>query len=326
MNSSPQSAPRLLVATANAGLYLRLTEILSALPYSVQPVTNDAEALRILLGPNPPELALLDASLPGQNGLELAAEVKRRSGRKQTWIMLLSGAADPDTVASATEAGVDDLLLCPGSEAVNEMDLRVRLGVAQRVQEMARQLEAQTQATRFQASHDHLTGLWNRESLMSLVFPETDRVQRMGTPLGFLLLDLDHFARVNAEYDYKAGDKILQDLAGRLRRYLRSYDLIGRYGEDEFLVVLPGCNSSHALHLASRIRTVLLQRPFATGRNMIRLTASIGLAQSRGRSPLVVLREAERALANAKLEGRNCEREYAVQQQKQEMVKEIQSA
>jgi diguanylate cyclase (GGDEF)-like protein len=235
--------------------------------------------------------------------------------------MLLCAAADASTITAAADAGVDDLLLCPAgvSDAapLNEADLRIRLSVASRVQEMGHQLEAQIQGAGFHATCDHLTGLWNRESLLSLLFPETDRVQRMGTPLGFLLLDLDDFARINADYGQEAGDKVLIELAGRIRRYMRSYDLIGRCGGDEFLIALPGCNADHALQLASRIRTMVLRPPFSVGREMISLTASIGLAQSRGRSPLVVLREAERALADAKREGRNCEREFpsAIQQQ-----------
>jgi diguanylate cyclase (GGDEF)-like protein len=143
-----------------------------------------------------------------------------------------------------------------------------------------------------------------------MLFTETDRVQRTSTPLSFLLLDLDHFSRINEDFGYETGNKVLQELASRLRRYMRSYDLIGRCNADDFLIALPGCNSSRALHLATRIRTILLHRPFGTMQGQVTLTASIGLAQSRGRSPLVVLREAERALASAKNEGRNCEREY----------------
>ena len=322
MNTFQLSPSRLLLGTGNRELGHRFGEILARLRYSVQPAGDGAEALRILQGPNPPEIALLDSGLSEQGGLELSAEVKRRFGNKHIWIMLLSATADPATVAAAADAGVDDLLLY----SVSEADLHVRLTIAGRVQEMARQIETQAQAVSFHASHDHLTGLWNRESLLRLLFPETDRVQRIGTPLAFLLLDLDRFASVNTDYGYEAGDKILQELANRLRRYLRSYDLIGRCGEDEFLIALPGCNSSQALHLASRIRTILLRRPFDAGRCMVALTTSIGLAQSRGRSALVVLREAERALANAKLEGRNCEREYVSPDQMQENVWENQPA
>lgn len=320
MNPPPSSEPRALVATAAPALALQLSGALASLRYSPQPVTDGSAALRVLLGPEPPEVALLDERLPDTSGLDLAAELKRRAASKQSWIMLLIRAADAETVASAADAGVDDLLLCPRSSSVDELELRVRLNVAARAQELARQLRAQTQAADFHASHDGLTGLWNRESLLSLLFPETDRVQRMNTPLAFLLLDLDDFTRVNADYGYRAGDKILKEVAARLRRYMRSYDLLGRFGEDAFLLALPGCNPHQARHLAERIRTIMLRRPFAAGQDAITLTASIGLAQSRGRSPLVVLREAERALSEAKREGRNCERDYTPPRQISEPV------
>jgi diguanylate cyclase (GGDEF)-like protein len=222
--------------------------------------------------------------------------------------MLMSEQVDLDTVASASEAGVDDLLLKP----VDALDLRVRLRVAERVQVLRSDLEEQTKAVRFHASHDSLTGLWNRESMLNQLFPETDRVQRMRTPLTLLLLDLDRFSSVNFEYGYETGDKILQELANRFRRFLRSYDLIGRCGEDEFLIAMPGCTSEQALSMAVRLKQTVLQRPFSSGRDALTLTASMGIAQSKGRSPLVVLREVERALQDAKASGRNAIREYSV--------------
>ena len=322
---SPPSDPRVLVATADRRLEQRLRTMLTAQRYSVQLSENSLDALAILLCASPPQIALIDAALPGEP-LALAAEVRRRPGKKQTWVMLLSNTADPAVVAAAAEAGVDDLLLCQESEPISDIDLRIRLNVATRVQEFTNQLEAQVQAISHQSLRDNLTGLWNRESLLSLLFPETDRVQRIGTPLSLLLLDLDHFAHINTEYGYETGDKILHQFADRLRRYLRSYDLVGRCGEDEFLIALPGCASSDARKLASRIRTVLLRRPFAAGNDMIKLTASIGIAQSRGRSPLVVLREAERALTNAKIAGRDCEREFAAPPQKWEEHREEEQA
>lgn len=299
-----------LIATADRELGRQLTQMLERLGGSVQLVDSGTEASGCLLSAEPPEIAFLADHLAGRTGLDLAAEIKRRPGRQRTWIILLSAAADHSTIAAAAEAGVDDLLLCPSGEAISETELRIRISVASRMQQLSRQVEEQSEAVTFHASHDRLTGLWNRESLLSLLFSETDRVQRMSTPLTFLLLDIDSFARVNGDYGYEAGDKILQELATRLRRYMRSYDLLGRFGEDEFLLALPGCNSYQARHLAGRIRTIMLRKPFDAGHDLITLTSSIGLAQSRGRSPLVVLREAERALATAKREGRNCEREY----------------
>lgn len=301
--SSSQSP--VLVATADRLLGRRLADVLDKLGYSPQFLDSGVAASRCLLSPEPPEIAFLADSLAERSGFELAAELKRRPGQKKTWIILLTSSPLPHTIAAAADAGVDDVLLCPIGEAISETELRIRLSVASRMQQLS-----EPDTGTFHASHDRLTGLWNRESLLSLLFPETDRVQRMATPLAFLLFDIDSFARVNADYGYEAGDKILQQLANRLRRYMRSYDLLGRFGEDEFLIALPGCNSHQARHLAARIRTIMLRKPFDAGHDLITLTASIGLAQSRGRSPLVVLREAERALATAKLENRNCEREY----------------
>ena len=220
---------------------------------------------------------------------------------------MLCDSVDASTIGLAADAGVDDLVLKP----IDATDLRIRVGVAERVQALRNQLDSQTSAARFHASHDNLTGLWNRESLLRLLFAETDRVQRLKTPLALVVLDLDHFSQVNIDHGYEAGDKILQELAKRFRRYLRSYDLVGRCGEDEFLVALPGCTSEEAYTMMQRLKRSILHRPFGVGRDVLTLTASAGISHSLGRSPLVVLREAERALANAKLNGRNCERQYS---------------
>lgn len=108
--------------------------------------------------------------------------------------------------------------------------------------------------------------------MLNQLFPETDRVQRMRTPLTLLLLDLDRFSSVNFEYGYETGDKILQELANRFRRFLRSYDLIGRCGEDEFLIAMPGCTSEQALSMAVRLKQTVLQRPFSAGRDALTLS------------------------------------------------------
>ncbi|HEX3472085.1 MAG TPA: diguanylate cyclase [Silvibacterium sp.] len=300
------STPGILIASADAEATAQLKDALSEWRYPVQFVSDGVAGLKVLTGQTPPSIALIDAGLPMLSGIELAAEVKRRAKKRPAWTMLMSEQVDIATVASATDAGIDDLLLKP----VDVFDLRVRLRVAERVQALASELDEKTDAVQFHASHDSLTGLWNRESLLNLLFPETDRVQRMRTPLALLLLDLDHFSSVNIDYGYEAGDKILQELANRFRRFLRSYDLIGRCGEDEFLIALPGCTSEQALAMAIRVKKTILQKPFAAGRDMLTLTASMGTAQSGGRSPLVVLREAERALAEAKRNGRNAILEF----------------
>jgi two-component system, cell cycle response regulator len=300
------SRRRVLVASNDLQIAAVLDPMLTLWGYAPQLATDGLEALRILTSDETLEIALLDSTLPQIGGIELAAEARIRAPKHTVWTMLLCSEVNIETISGATDAGIDDLLLKP----VQPADLRIRLGVAERVQVLKTQLEAQQHAVRFHATHDPLTGMWNRDSLLRLLFSETDRVQRLKTPLSLMLLDIDQFGRVNQNHGYEAGDKILQELANRFRRYLRSYDLIGRCGEDEFLIALPGCTPEEALMLAARLKKNILHRPFPVGREQLSITASIGIADSKGRSPLVVLREAEQALAQAKLAGRNCERQY----------------
>jgi diguanylate cyclase (GGDEF)-like protein len=142
--------------------------------------------------------------------------------------------------------------------------------------------------------------------MMRMLFQETDRVQRMRTPLTLMMIDLDKFSEINIEFGYGTGDAVLREFAQRLKRYLRSYDILGRCGEDEFLIGLPGCTAEQAESMAERLQGWVLEKPYHIHRDVFGATASIGIASSRGRSPLIVLREAERAVANAKIAGRNC--------------------
>ena len=307
------SFARILIASPDNATEELIDRSLREWGYVPHRVVDGLDAVRLLTEADTPRIAILDDSLPGFSALDVVAEVRCRNTKRSVWILLLCDHADASTIASATDAGVDDLVLKP----IDPTDLRIRISVADRVQVLMNQLDSQTSAALFHAQHDNLTGLWNRESLLRMLFAETDRVQRLKTPLALVLLDLDHFSRINLDYGYDAGDKILRELAKRFRRYLRSYDLIGRCGEDEFLIALPGCTSEEACALAQRVKRNILNRPFAVGREMMTVTASTGISHSQGRSPLVVLREAERALANAKLSGRNCERQYSQLEPKQ---------
>lgn len=297
--------PTILIASPDPLASEQLTKLLTFWHYQIKTASSGLDALRLLTSAAHPEIALLDSDLPEINGIGIATEL-RRSQKRPAWTMLLSTNADSNFIRTATDAGIDDFLLKP----VDMEDLKVRLHVAERMMALTKHLEQQNETTQYQITHDALTGLWNREALMRLLFQETDRVQRMKTPLTFVLLDLDGFSQVNVQFGYEAGDNVLRELANRFRRHLRSYDLVGRYSEDEFLLALPGCASGHAVAMTQRMVKSVLQRPFDVGYEMISLTASIGLAQSRGRSPLVVLREVESALAEAKLAGRNCIRSY----------------
>jgi two-component system, cell cycle response regulator len=303
------TSPVVLVGSSNPRMIEDLAATLESWHYQVDPVQDGPAALALLDGDTPPSIALLDMDLPAPSATEIVWEIRRRQEQRRTWTVLLSDHPDKDRVRAALQCGCDDFLVFPaGAAGLDSIDLKVRIRVAERILALTSRVQKQSAELRYHVTHDGLTGLWNREALLSLIFQETDRVQRMKTPLSLMLLDLDDFSRINQDYGYETGDRLLIELANRFRRQLRSYDLIGRCGEDEFLLALPGCTLENAVALAGRIRENILARPFAVDHEVTTLTASIGVAISRGRSPLVVLREAERALAEAKLSGKDCVR------------------
>jgi two-component system, cell cycle response regulator len=302
MSLQPIKKPAVLLAESDPDSASQLMGLLESWNYAVELVGTGSEALLRLSETGAPSIAILNYDLPGLSGIEAVQEFRRRQRKNSVWIIVLSDQASPETVLLANDAGVDDFIVKP----LLEMDLRIRLKTAERVQLLHAELNHSVEAMRFRSSHDSLTGVWNRESMISLLFQETDRVQRMQTPLCLLLLDADNFSRVNAEHGPQGGDEVLRQIVERFRRYLRSYDLIGRHGGDEFLVALPGCSDGHSETTANRLLRCVFHRPFDSGGEKILVTASFGLAQSKGRSPLIVLREAEYALRQAKQAGGNC--------------------
>lgn len=294
--------PHVLVATNDKETGQHLASLLDEWRYPHVLVEDGVSALRYLTHPQPPAIALLDSDLHSVTGLQVVHSLRQRYQQSQTWLMLMGSEASTGGVQMAAEAGADDFVLKP----LNPSDLRVRLRVAERVQVLTQRVRSESEAARFHASHDSLTGLLSRESILKDLFRETDRVRRMKSPLAYLLVDLDSFSLINMNYGYSVGDQILKELGQRLRRHLRTYDLAGRYGEDEFLIGLPGCSADNQVPIAERMRKAVLERPFDIGKDRVLISASIGVAQSFGRSPLVVMRDAERAVTRAKRDGRNC--------------------
>jgi diguanylate cyclase (GGDEF)-like protein len=166
-----------------------------------------------------------------------------------------------------------------------------------------REIDTLREAALLNSQNDHLTGVYNRETILAMLFRETDRVQRMKSSLCMILFDIDDFGHWNSRLGADACDDLLCQVVGRTTRLLRSYDLLGRPGMDEFLVALPGCTAINAVMLSERLRLDVFSPPFRVGSDSIRLSACFGIASSQGRSPVVVLREAEQALRLAKEAG-----------------------
>lgn len=256
-------------------------------------------ALEAMLGPTAPSLALLDAELPGMELARLLAAVRAGTDDRRFPIVVIA-----DTVTLTEDwlvrlaCGVIDDLIPPDAPAPY---WRLRLDMVMRTFSRDRELQQLREAAALGSQTD--PGIYNRATLLSMLFRETDRAQRMNTSLSMILFDIDDSGHWNSRPGAAAGDHPLAEIAERVQRLLRSYDLFGRIGNDRFLLALPGCTSINAVMLAERVRAEIFYPPFLVAGSAIRLSACFGISGSQGRSPVVVLREAEQALQRARTAG-----------------------
>ncbi len=260
-----------------------------------------------------PRLVITDWMMPGLDGMELIRRIRSAEADGYTYIIMLTALREKPQVVSGLEAGADDYLTKP----FDPDELAARVSIGERILSLQETLVDSRRNMERLAMHDALTGLLNRRAIHARALAELNRLRR-GTPaapLSVILLDIDHFKLINDSYGHQAGDRALQVVADLLNHHLRSYDGLGRWGGEEFLVLLPGTSLAEASAVAERIRVHLAEaRPVLPDGTRLTLTASLGVAaiddagvEAGGELWLdhLVL-AADRALYQAKGNGRNC--------------------
>jgi two-component system cell cycle response regulator len=288
--------PSFLLASGDPDLLQAVEPLLSATGARVSIVLSAEAALAAMRAQDPPTVALLDERLPGMPADQLLAAA--RAGENPFSIVQIADSACPESLLRLREGVIDDLI--PRDSDVEWWRLRIELAL--RTSQRAHEAELLRSAMSQHAQFDALTGAYNRSTLLSLLFRETDRVQRMSTALCGILLDVDDFGHWNSRLGSDDCDELLVQAVLRIKRLLRSYDILGRVGSDEFLIALPGCTPVNAVLLAERIREAFTE-PFHVAGLAVRLSACFAVASSQGRSPIVMLRELEAALIHAKERG-----------------------
>jgi two-component system cell cycle response regulator len=272
--------------------------------YEVVSASDGLQAWEILRRDDAPRLAILDWMMPGLSGPELCRRVRQLNSQRYTYILLVTSRAEKQDVIEGMEAGADDYITKP----FDQMELKVRLASGRRVVALQDQLLEAQETLREQATRDALTKIWNRRTILEILEREIDRAQREMSPLSLAMGDLDHFKQINDTFGHLAGDAVLCEAVRRMKASIRSYDSLGRFGGEEFLFILPGCEASAAVRLAERIRQEIASRPIEWQGRAIQVTASFGVTSlplSQRSTAEALLRLADEALYQAKQQGRN---------------------
>ena len=288
---------RILIAEDEDGTRLKLESLLGKLGFDVVVTRNGSEAWEQLQRPDAPKLALLDWLMPGLDGVDVCRKVRQSATVPYIYIVMLTVKGQKQDLVAGMEAGADDYL----SKPFDADELRVRLRAGERILALQDELRQQT-------THDDLTGVLNRTTVLEILDRELAHVARKRVPVAVILADLDNFKNVNDTYGHAIGDSVLREAARRLAKPMRPYDALGRYGGEEFLIVLPGCGVESALLVAERVRSTLASAPIDTPAGPVAMTVSLGVAALEKDASLDadrLIQAADDALYRAKRGGRN---------------------
>jgi two-component system cell cycle response regulator len=273
--------------------------------YEVVTVDNGRQAAAELSREDGPRLALIDWMMPGLDGPGVCRVVRSRTHDAYVYIMLLTSKQLTEDVVKGLEAGADDYLTKP----CHPSELKARLHTGRRILELEDKLVVAREDMRFKATHDSLTSLWDRGSIFALLNNELSRSARERGPVSVMICDIDHFKQINDVHGHLVGDEVLQQVSARLQELVRPYDGVGRYGGEEFLVVLGGCSAADLKKRAEEVREGISLIPFHSKNGPIPISVSIGAVtiEDWNRSTPIepFLKEADAALYRAKEAGRN---------------------
>ncbi|WP_439825873.1 diguanylate cyclase [Aeromonas caviae] len=286
-NSEPY---RVLIVDDDRGLSDRYRLVLSGANMLVE-VVNDPLQLFDAMARFHPEVLVLDVNMPGCSGPELAQIVRFNDDWLRVPIIYLSAETDIAQQMSALIRAGDDFVTKPISD--NSLIATV-FARAQRARLLSNAL-----------SRDSLTGLLKHADIKEKVTIERERAMRTSKPFSVVMLDIDHFKKVNDTHGHAVGDNVIRALANLLRQRLRRVDSLGRYGGEEFLAVLPDCNGAQAVKIIDQIRQQFSLLSFVGEQGEFFVSLSAGVACCMGSTANEVMETADRALYNAKRNGRN---------------------
>ena len=300
-------ARRILLVDDDELVLAHLSELVRAAGFEVRAVGDGATALAFLEQHFTP-IVITDLDMPAMDGLALCRAIRRQAWPGYVYILLLTVHDGESDILAGLEAGADDYL----SKRTSAAQLVARLHTAQRILGLEQALKTELEERRRQSLSDPLTGAHNRRYFDQHLLRDFKRAQRGGGPLSLLMLDIDHFKRVNDRFGHAAGDAVLQEVVRRIAACLpRETDWCARVGGEEFVVVLENTPLAGAAQVAERIRETIAGVPVPTPAGPIGTTASMGVVEyqpgANRESNLVesLMHELDSNMYLSKLHGRN---------------------
>ena len=293
---------RVLIADDDAVSRRLLQRTLERMGHEVLAVGDGPQAVATLLHPEGPRMAIIDWMMPSADGPTVCRAIRARS-EAYVYIIMLTARDGRDDVIAGLDSGADDFLTKPFD--ANELRSRLRCGARVLALEEGL-LKAQAELSVF-ATQDTLTGLWNRRRILEQVSSELLRARRDDRPVSVAMIDIDHFKRINDAHGHPVGDTVIREVAARLRSVLRDYDAIGRFGGEEFMVVLPGCDEHAGVLAATRVLQAIARTPVATAAGPLDVRVSIGISCTDFTltDADALIQHADDALYRSKAAGRN---------------------
>ena len=289
---------RILIAEDDGFSRRFLAKSMKQWGYEIIFASTGDQAWEILRQEDAPKLALLNWMLPGMDGPDICRKIRKHQEGTSTYIIMFTASRNTSDLVGALNAGADDFV----TKSFDVRELEVRLRAGKRIVELEEALW--TLATR-----DSLTKLWNRSAILDVLDSEISRASRSGADIGLVIADIDHFKKINDTCGHKAGDSALVQVAKRLADNLRKYDTVGRYGGEEFLIVVPEPAANTTEAVAERLRQTIAAEPFEIEGQTIPITMSFGAVTTSSKQHVSadsLIKNADKALYRAKAQGRNC--------------------
>ncbi len=265
--------------------------------------TDPFEALKELLqAQTVPDIILLDIMMPKMNGIELCTKLRSDAKFEHTYVVFVTASHGEELMEAGFSAGGQDFLRKPYSKT----ELVCRLKNLFTMQDMHLDLSQKNQELTYASITDGLTGLYNRSFLDRRLSEDVEKSQRYQHKMAFMMMDIDHFKKVNDSHGHQVGDEVLINLATLLKHQLRASDFLARYGGEEIALIESGSNVQNAIDSAERIRTAVMAAFLSDSIKDLKITISIGIAiYEEGMNAKSLIEAADAALYLAKKQGRN---------------------